>query len=472
MRVNRLFNKKLNYNHKVNKLCNDSRKVELNDVYFAIIGTSYNGEDYIKDAIKKGAKTIVLETLIDEEFLGVNIVVVKSVRKSMAEAYKLLHRKYLKKMKFIGVTGTNGKTTTTTLIFKYLNFINKKTCLIGSNGIFYNNEYYETINTTPDIGIIYDSIKKAYFKKCKYVVMEVSSHAIKQHRVTGIDFDVALFTNLTLDHLDYHIDFTDYKYTKGLFLKDNKKTVILNKDSEHYDFYKEMVNCKLVTYGKNLSDYLITNINLTEEKSEFKLRYFDKFINISSNLIGLFNVYNLTSFIAILDQLKLITNKLSIFLNSKLVIPGRMEELNYKNRKIIIDYAHTPDGVFNVLSFLKELKRKIILVVGCGGSRDKTKRTVIGQISSDNSDYVIFTSDNPRDEDENEIINQIICDIEKDNFEVIVDRRLAIQKAIDISEENDIIAILGRGNEKFQKVKGKLIELNDMEIVKEYVEGK
>jgi UDP-N-acetylmuramoyl-L-alanyl-D-glutamate--2,6-diaminopimelate ligase len=179
----------------------------------------------------------------------------------------------------------------------------------------------------------------------------------------------------------------------------------------------------------------------------------------------------MTSFIAIIDCLGLYDDRILSFLNEDIKIPGRMEEINYQDRRIIVDYAHTPDGVYNVLSFLKTMKRRIILVVGCGGSRDKTKRTVIGEISVSNCDYVIFTSDNPRDEDEMSIIKDIIVDIEKDNYEIEVDRYIAIKKAIKMSKPNDIIAILGRGNEKFQKVRGELIPFNDADAVKEIIRG-
>lgn len=473
MRVNKVLNTSVIYNHKVNKICNDSRIVEEGDIFFAINGTHSNGEDFIQDAINKGAKTIVTEHYdLELKFLG-NIVIVKDSRRELANALRRFYKSKTKKMKFIGVTGTNGKTTTTTLIYKYLRYLNINCSLIGSNGMFVNDDFYETINTTPDINLIYDMIDKSYHHKCKYVILEVSSHAIKQLRVTGIDFSVVLFTNLTLDHLDFHKDFIDYKYTKGMLLThvDEKNTVILNADSEYYEFYKNLVKAKLVTYGVNDSDYWINNIELNEANSIFKLVFKNENISVKTNLIGMFNVYNVTSFISIIDTLKLYRKEISGFLSTNIVIPGRMEEIKFNDRRVIIDYAHTPDGVFNVLSFLKTMKKNIILVVGCGGSRDKTKRSVIGQISVDNSNYVIFTSDNPRDEDERKIIDQIVVNIEKENYEIIVDRYEAIKKAILISKPDDIIAILGRGNEQFQKVKDKLIPLNDIQVVKEIIRG-
>lgn len=472
MRVQKVLKIEVKNNHVVNKICNDSREVEPGDIFFAINGTSHNGEDYIEEAIAKGAQTIVTECDCGLN-PSVNVVIVNNARKELAMSYKRFYKNVTKHLTFIGITGTNGKTTTTTLIYKYLQYRKIKACLIGSNGVFIDDEYYDTINTTPDIGLIYEYANKAYKKKCQYIIMEVSSHAIKQLRVYGIDFKVVLFTNLTLDHLDYHHDFIDYKYTKGLLLHDvkDKNYVLLNKDSEHYDFYNYISRGIVLTYGTNESNYWINNVQLLDHESNFNIIFNNKSLRVKTNLIGLFNVYNVAAFIAIIDVLKLYHPNICSFLDQNIVIPGRMEEITYKNRRIIVDFAHTPDGVFNVLNFLKEMKKRIILVIGCGGSRDKTKRTVIGQIAVDNSHYVIFTSDNPRDEDEMSIIKDIIVDIEKENFEIIVDRKEAIQKAIAISEPNDIVAILGRGNEMYQKVKGKLIPLNDIEVVKEIIKG-
>lgn len=472
LRVQKVLNTKVKHNHVVNKICHDSRKVSNGDIFFAINGINHNGEDYIEEAIKNGAQTIVTECDCDLDD-KVNIVVVNNVRKALATSLKRFYRKIFKRLTFIGITGTNGKTTTTTLIYQYLQYREFKACLIGSNGIFINHDCYDTINTTPDIGLIYEYAYEAYKQKCQYVIMEVSSHAIKQLRIFGIDYKVILLTNLTLDHLDYHHDFIDYQYTKGLLLhcaKDNSY-VLINKDNEYYDFFNYISRGIVLTYGKNESDYWINNIELKEDESSFNLVFHNKSLRIKTNLLGLFNVYNVTSFIAVIDVLNLYHPSVLTFLKKKIVIPGRMEEVQYRERRIIVDFAHTPDGVFNVLNFLKEMKKRIILVVGCGGSRDKTKRSVIGQIAVDNSHYVIFTSDNPRDEDEMTIIKDIIVDIEKENYEIVLDRKAAIKRAISISEPNDIIAILGRGNEKYQKVKGELIPLNDMEVVKEIIQG-
>lgn len=465
-----LYQDDIIYNHKINKICVNSKQVEMNDIFIAISGLTVDGNDFISEAIRNGAKTIITEEKCYYD--DVNIVIVENARKELARILKKLYHKIMKKMTIIGVTGTNGKTTTTTLVHRYLQKLDIDALLIGSNGIFYRNIYYEGINTTPDIVIIYQAIYQAYLSGCRYVIMEVSSHAIKQMRVLGIDFYVVLLTNLTLDHLDYHGDFTDYKYTKGLLINSvsEDKYVILNRDCEYYRFFAGLAKARVVSYGSNNSDFLIKDVKLTDNETTFTVSFKNKSLFINTSLMGMFNVYNIVSFIAIITAIKRF-NKQAIlaFLKEKIIIPGRMEEVNYKNRKIIVDFAHTPDGIFNVLSFLKTLKRRIILVVGCGGSRDKTKRRVVGEISVANSDYVIFTSDNPRDEDEEDIIKDIIRDIEKTNYQVITDRKLAIATAINISRENDIIAILGRGNEQYQIVKGEKIPFSDMEVVLENI---
>lgn len=468
--ISKLYKDKIIYDHLINEVCIDSRKVKPNDVFVAISGSRYDGNDYLKEAIKNGAKTIITEEKCFYE--DVNIIVVENSRKELARILKYIYRNIMKKVKVIGVTGTNGKTTTTTLLHKYLNSIGLNSILIGSNGINYKNVFYEGVNTTPDITVIYNKIYEAYLENCNYVIIEVSSHAIKQFRIYGIEFNIALLTNLTLDHLDYHDNFTDYKYVKGLFIssiKDNNY-VILNKDIDHYHFYSDIANAKVVSFGTKHSDFKIKDIELLDNGSNFNIIYKNSELSVNTNLIGMFNVYNIAGLIAIITALNIFNKKdVTDFFKNQLLVPGRMEEIDYNNRKIIIDFAHTPDGIFNVLSFLKTLKRRIILVIGCGGSRDKTKRRVVGEISVNNSDYVIFTSDNPRDEEEMDIINDIVRDIEKTNYEIITDRRKAITRAIKLSVPNDIIAILGRGNEQYQKVKGMLIRLNDKDVVKEII---
>ncbi|HHU55430.1 MAG TPA: UDP-N-acetylmuramoyl-L-alanyl-D-glutamate--2,6-diaminopimelate ligase [Acholeplasmataceae bacterium] len=472
MKVQKLFDQKLKFNHQINKVCINSKKVEENDIFVAISGSVHDGNDYIDEAIERGAKTIITENYFELE--NVNLIVVDDARKEVARILRKMHLNKCKMLKIIGVTGTNGKTTTTTLVYRYLKSIGLKACLLGSNGIYLDGKFIETINTTPDITIIYDMLLQAYYNHYKYVVMEVSSHAIKQMRIMGIDFTIVLLTNLTLDHLELHKTFLDYQYTKGLLINrisvDNY--VILNRDDEYYPFFNQLACAKTLTFGLKNSNYQLYDIILKDDMSYFKIKFKKNTYQFQTNFLGMFNVYNIAAFIAIIDTLGLFSfEKVKAFLDGNITIPGRMEEVEYKGRKIIVDFAHTPDGIFKVLTFLRSLNRRIILVVGCGGSRDKTKRRVVGEIAVSNSDYVIFTSDNPRDEDEMDIINDIIRDIENENFEVETNRVEAIKKAIKISKPNDIIAILGRGNEQYQIVKGKLIPLDDMKVVKEVIGG-
>jgi len=472
MRVNNLFNAKLKNNHIINKIATNSKKVKENDIFVAISGSVNDGNDYINEAISNGAKTIVTENPFI--FGNVNVVIVDDTRKEVAKLLRKMYGNKFKKMKIIGITGTNGKTTTATLVYRYLKSKNEKASLISSNGIYLNTKYIETINTTPDITLIYDVLLKSHKEKCKYIVIEISSHAIKQLRIMGIIFDIVLLTNLSLDHLELHKEFLDYQYTKGLLINNmhHNGYVILNRDDEYFDFYNRLSCANTLTFGMKNSNYLLENISLNADNSQFNLSIGNKKFDFTTNFLGMYNIYNIAAFIAIIDVLgQFKYDRVKGFLNSNIVIPGRMEEIEYKGKKIIVDYAHTPDGIFKVLTFLKTLNSRIILVVGCGGSRDKTKRRVVGEIAVSNSDHVIFTSDNPRDEDEMDIINDIICDIEKTNYEVEVDRYEAIVKAMKMSVKGDIIAILGRGNEQFQKIKGELIPLEDMRVVKNWIGG-
>ena len=381
---------------------------------------------------------------------------------------KKLYKKYkhiLKDITFIGITGTNGKTTTTTLLYKYLMFNNIKATLIGTNGIYINNDYYETINTTPGVDKLYEIIIESYNKGIKYIIMEVSSHAILQHRVHGIKFKIKAITNITQDHLDYHKTFKKYRKTKLSFLKNSN--IIVNKEIK---FTKKLNNIKIYTYGEYKSYFLISNLINTNTYSSFNIKINNTSYFIKTNLLGQFNIYNVTLFISVLYVLNMFNYKtLKRFLNQVIKINGRMEQYQYKNKTIIIDYAHTPDGLEKVLSYVKDIyKEKIVTIFGCGGNRDQYKREKMGIIASKYSDYIILTNDNPRYEDELDIINDIIKGVSID-YKVIPNRKEAIDFGLSIIQNYNILLILGRGCENEIKIKDQLIKFNDVEYVKEII---
>ena len=470
MRVSKLLKRKVNNNHPINDLKNDSRKVNSNDVFYAIKGSLSNGNEYILMAINNGAKTIVSEENCDlsNQYPNINFILVEDVRKTLALHAKIFYQNISSSMILIGITGTNGKTTVSTLIYKYFQYLNKKATLIGTNGIYIMNRFFSTNNTTPDILEIYQILLESKKNGVNHVIMEVSSHAIKMLRIFGIDFKIALITNLTQDHLDFHKTMEDYRYTKGIFLSRiaEENTVIINKDMEDYQLFNHLTKANVLTYGQSNSNFQFINPIFSIEETKFDLKIANKIYPIKTSLLGLFNVYNLTSFIAIIYQLRLFNNQTIEFINSKINILGRMEVLKISNRYCVIDFAHTPDGVLNVLNFLNYVKiNKLILVIGCGGERDPGKRKIIGDIAVRLANYVIFTNDNPRGEEPDMIIKDILEGVKTNNYQVILDRKMAIEEAFKLSLNNDIIAILGKGNEQYQIFKDEKIPFNDKIIV-------
>ena len=388
--------------------------------------------------------------------------------KIKAKELKRKYKKILDEMTFIGITGTNGKTTTTTLIYKYFKFINNKITLIGTNGIYINDDYYETINTTPGIEKLYHIILESYNRGIRTIVMEVSSHAIDQYRVYGIKFYIKAITNITWDHLDYHKTFKQYKKTKLKFLRNSN--ILINDEIKYFNFNPFK---KIYKYGKKNSYFNMTNLLINEDGIKFKLNINNNSYVIKSNLLGEFNCYNLLLFISILyllgefDYYKLIN-----FLEQNLKVDGRMEIFKYNKKSIIVDYAHTPDGMEKVLEFIDEVyKKNIVVIFGCGGNRDKYKREIMGDIASLYGDYLILTNDNPRDEEELDIINDIIKGVTT-KYKIIPNRKDAIDYGINLLNTYDVLVILGRGNEEYIKIKDKLIPFNDIKYIKEIMDAK
>jgi len=357
--------------------------------------------------------------------------------KLKAKELKQKYKKILNEMTFIGVTGTNGKTTVTTLIYKYFKYYNKKITLIGTNGIYIDNDYYETINTTPGIEKLYHIILESYNQGIRTIVMEVSSHAIDQYRIYGINFFIKAITNITQDHLDYHKTFRKYKKTKLKFLKNS---IILINDEIKY--LKLNPLRKIYKYGMRNSYFNMSNLFINEDGLKFKLNINNKSYVIKSNLLGKFNCYNVLLFISILYLLgEFDYNKLDNFLNQNIKIDGRMEVFKYNNKSIIVDYAHTPDGMEKVLEYVDEIyKKDIVVVFGCGGNRDKYKREIMGDIASLYADYLILTNDNPRDEDEASIISDILKGVTT-KYKVIMNRKDAIDYGIYLLNSYDVLVV-------------------------------
>lgn len=429
----------------------DSRKVESGDTFIALKGINDDGNKYIEEAIKNGASKVIVE---DGKY-SVETVIVEDTKKYLEEYLYNNYYDKISKLKLIGITGTNGKTTTSFLIYQALNKNGVKCAYIGTIG-FYMEECIETSNTTPNLYEIYNMLIKCAENNYEYVVMEVSSQGLSTGRVNTLKFDYAVFTNLTMDHLDYHITMENYMNEKLKLFNMVDGYAIINSDDKYSNNFILDKN-KNITYGKN-GDYKISDIVMDIHGTSFKLNN----IEYKTKLIGEYNVYNMAIVIILLNILKLDKSVISS-LESPV---GRMDIVRYKDNLIIIDFAHTPDAVEKILSTVSKIKHnKIITVIGCGGNRDKEKRSIIGDIVTKNSNYAIFTSDNPRYEDPIDILNDITCKLDNKNYEIIVNREESINKSIQMLSKNDILLLLGKGHENYQIIGNKKIPFNDKKTV-------
>ncbi len=441
----------------------DSRKVQKGQIFVALNGLTVDGHDFIPQAIENGASKIICERKIDYD---IDYEIVSNTEKWLKETLYNEYHEYIDKLKLIGVTGTNGKTTSCYLTYQMLLSLNIDTAYIGTIGYHHKDEFIELNNTTPDVLTIYKLLYHAYETNCKAVVMEVSSQALSYDRLYGINYDIISFTNLTEDHLDYHKTMENYLKAKLLILNHLKENAIItaNKDDEaSINFKKE--NHKYLTFGYN-GDYKIINtfINPIETKLEFN--YENNSYNVTIPLTSKFNVYNYLTMLSIVNNygfnIEDIINKTHLLKAPK----GRCEAYKVNNGYAVIDYAHTPDAVEKVITAYNELKKnKVITIIGCGGDRDPKKRPIMGDIATKLSDYVIFTNDNPRTEDPNNIMNDILKGVKSNNYEVILDRKLAIKKGIDMMNKDDILLILGKGHENYQIIGKEKHHLDDSEEV-------
>ena len=437
----------------------NSKKVKPGDS-FVVIG---DGIKYIDEAINNGATQIIST----QKYENIDTLIVNDPLNYYNNYIYNTYYNKIKDIKLIGITGTNGKTTTAYLIYQMLNKLNIKCAYIGTIGFYHNENYDEICHTTPDIDDLYEMLEICKGENTEYVVMEVSSHALKQNRIFGLKFDITIFTNFTQDHLDYHETMNDYLESKIKLFKLFKKEgiAIINSDDENYTKFVLKRN-KNILIGLN-GDVKINNIVLNHNKTDIEFLY-DKVYFKTLNMVGKYNAYNYLEAVITLHSLEFNIDKI---LELDLIPPpGRMELIKYKNNSIFIDYAHTPDAFTNVLNCVNELKvNKIITIFGCGGNRDIYKRKIMGNIAAKLSDYVIITDDNPRYEDGNQIISDIISGIEKNNYEVIRERKEAIKAGIELLVDNDILMILGKGHENYQIISDIKYHFDDREVVKNLI---
>ncbi|MCC7158543.1 MAG: UDP-N-acetylmuramoyl-L-alanyl-D-glutamate--2,6-diaminopimelate ligase [Ignavibacteria bacterium] len=474
------------FDFEVNKLCYNSSSIEQNDVFFAIKGFKADGNVYIKDALDKGAKAV----FTDSE-PGINdsrIYKVKDCRKIMAVMSNVFYGYPSKRMIMTGVTGTNGKTTVSSLINFVLQSTGKKTGLIGTNGNYINKRFIKTEHTTPESVELNSLLKEMADEGVQYAVMEVSSHSLALNRVYGVDFDTAVYTNLTPEHLDFHNTMQEYFEAKKILFdsmkriggKNIKPAVIYNCNDEYGTKIVGSTEAERISYGFGCGTYSAKNLEMDMNGMSFEVLVphngedIEK-IKIKTKLTGKFNVHNILAAIAALKSLKIDYKNIIKFIEEFQPVEGRFNRIKLSNgASAIIDYSHTPDSLLKTITTIREIldesksKGSIITIFGCGGNRDKLKRPLMGDVAAKNSDEVIITSDNPRDEDPMTIIDDIKAGITQDNYSIEENRELSIKKAFEMSKKGDVILIAGKGHETYQEIKGVKYHLSDKEIAQKF----
>jgi UDP-N-acetylmuramoyl-L-alanyl-D-glutamate--2,6-diaminopimelate ligase len=465
------------YNYKdfsVKGISCDSRKVKKDFVFVAIRGMKENGLKFIPQAIKNGAKVIVTEIIPKCE---INPTVTYIKLKNIRRVYSHLCAKFYKNpshdLKVVGVTGTNGKTTVTYLLEKILKLDGKDSLLIGTINYHYKDKNFISYNTTPSCEEIQSLLSEAKKEGIRYAIMEVSSHALSQERVSDINFYSAIFTNLSRDHLDYHLNMDNYFNAKAKLFRmlSSQNKAVINIDDPYGRKLLKLTKAKIITYGLNKkADVYAEDIELDSKGIRFNLISPYGKIRIKSSLLGQYNVYNILAGCAFgfLENIKPLYIKKAI--EDFLPPAGRLEKVYSKDFSVFVDYAHTPSALENVLLTLRKIfKKRIILVFGCGGERDKGKRPKMGRIATELADLVMITSDNPRNEEPLKIIGDILKGIRKKNYIVIPDRKEAISKAIQEAKKEDVVLVAGKGHEQYQIIKDKIIPFDDRKIIKEFL---
>ncbi len=453
-------------------LDNDSREIFSSSLFFAVKGNNADGNLFIKDAIKRGAVAVVSEV---KNNVSVPQIIVKDIKDAInIMAYNFFKPKS-KRPKFIAVVGTNGKTTTTFMIKNVLEESGINAGVIGTLGAFYNKAYVEPSLTTPDSLCFYKLIMDMANAGVEYVVLELSAHAISQKRLANLKFEGIVFTNCTQDHLDYFKTFSEYEDVKmSVFNKDKCKFAVVNADDETGKKIILNNNVKTFTYGlDNPSDVFAVNIKNSANGINFVMNLFDDIVSIKYPSTGRFNVYNSLGASTLASVMGINSRSIKSGLSKLRVVPGRMELVeNFNGANVYIDYAHTPDGLKNLLESLREVtKNRLILVFGCGGNRDKSKREQMGEIAGKFADFTVITSDNPRYEEPYMIISMIEKGIRKTNLSYITiqNREMAIGYALTKVGEGDTLVVAGKGAEEYQEVMGVKTKFVDKQVIKETI---
>lgn len=466
----------------------DSRKVQQGDLFICVPGHVVDGHDFADKAIKLGAAALVTEREL-EVASSVPQLIVKDARYAMAALSSHFYGYASKEMKVIGITGTNGKTTTTYLIEKILSDRGFVTGLMGTIQMKIGSVYTEMVRTTQEAADLQRHFRSMREQGTDYCIMEVSSHALELGRVKGVHFRTGIFTNLTQDHLDYHKTMDNYKAAKGLLFSRlgndfeavpaKRNFAVLNADDPASEAFAKLTSAQVISYGiHHECDVKASQIRITAGGTEFLVSTFAGEALFRMKLVGAFNVYNALGAIASTLAEGVPLEQIRNSLEGIAVVDGRMEVVSEgQDYLVLVDFAHTPDGLENALTAIREfVTGKVYTVFGCGGDRDRTKRPLMGKVTAAYSDYLYVTSDNPRTENPDMILQDILPGIEesgypKDQFELIVDRRAAIQKAIDRAGPGDVVLIAGKGHETYQDIMGVKHDFDDRLEAKAAIRG-
>lgn len=458
----------------IENLTKDSRVKVKNGLFFCLRGRNFDGHNFAEEAVKNGSVAVVTEKFMPK--IGCAQIVCDDVRLAYSYLSAAFYGNPQKKLKIIGVVGTNGKTSVASIIRDILNAAEKPCASIGTLGVKSPFGKFESTLTTPDPENLFEILSELYKAGIKYVAMELSAHAIALKKAAPINYESMIFTNCTRDHLDYFTDFYSYRAVKKSAFNNSARFFVVNADDElGREIYSENPK-KTLTYGVNEPcDVFAMEITESLNQTTFVLNAFDMVYALRSNLLGEFNVYNLLSAVCAAFLCGIKPEKIVKYIDKIPVVKGRMEQVaSINGAKIFVDYAHTPDGLNKSLSFLSVVtENDAYLLFGAGGNRDAEKRPLMGKIAGDIADFTVITSDNPRDEDENDIISDIEKGIKEvtDNYIIIPDRKKALYYAITKLNKGDTLLVAGKGAETYQEVKGEKFYFSDEEEIKNIVKS-